>query len=1135
MKISCERCSAQYDLDENRIPPSGMTMKCPACLHQFTVRRSGSTAPAMPKPPTPPLPVPAPKPREIELSNFSDDEGPTPLPDAAPGMLPPNPDEIDLPGLRDESATGSDLPAPKASSRGPSIPPPKPPTAKAPVARMPPPIPPPTPPPSPREARRSDSPSSSRQSGPGPDDIDLPAPVDMARQRDIIDLPAPKSAGAGPRPIELNEDEADLLAPKDRGPQVGISLDAPDPDDLPMTGSLGDDRGSSALDLDNIDVVAPKIDTPELPAPRHETLDVAPKAETLDVAPKPETVDVAFKHQAPRASTPARGEPAKAPAPVAATKAKAKAKVEDDEEEKPKRGWGRTLIMAAGVLVLLGGVGVALGLFTGFGQELLRRKPSAQVEQQLMNARKQMADDTLGSYRKAAVSLQSLLEGDPKLTEAAAVAAQARLGAARLGLPLELKEADTLLARVTDEKAAELPDFQKAKALRSSVAGNFVDARNKLGAVLQKAPADAGALVYLGWTELAAGDPAAADKAFTRALAAEATRAAALYGDGVAKERLGDAAAAHELYTRTLARSPLHFGAAVGDARTDKGQSAGNQTQAAVAELIEKRSASAAPKELGDAWATVGILAAREGRRDEAEDRLKRALGLDADNALARVALARVQCDLKHCADAVEPLKKLLAAQPQNVEARLALVRALIETNEAAEAATTLAPAVKETPPKTPAGAQLFYWQGRVLLAQLKPDREQALARFKDAIAADAKFLPSYVSQSNTFAALGQSDDAIASLQAAQAQAADDPELMVQLGEAYMALGKPADAEARFRAALDKKPEARNARVDFGAALEAQNKIDDARAQYDQVANEEPKYPGILERQARLAVRQGRKADAAKLFDVALKQGVPTQGLRLAAGALFLDPVIGRRDDARTLAEAVINDDERSAPAHLLLARTQLEGGHPEEALPEARRAATLADLPEAHLVLARVLEATAKLDQAIAEYNLARRPPVEGEAQLGRARILVHMGATKDALSELAALARDPRLRAQALLLTGDCYADLQQADRARHSYEDAVRAAPDSGDAAFKLGRALHDAGRRHDGIVQLEKALKLGGDKAAYAAEAFLVLGDAYREGHENDAAVKAYKHYLDLAPGDAPARAEVQKHISILGGG
>lgn len=1119
MKISCERCSAQYDLDENRIPPSGMTMKCPACLHQFTVRRSGATVPTMPKPPAPPPtpapPKPAPK-REIELSTFHADEGPTPLPDAAPGMIAPDPDEIDLPAPK-ESAP--ELPAPKAPARGPAIPPPRPPAIPPAAGRVPPPIP---------LDRGPDAISISRQTGPGPDEIDLPAPVDVSK-RDVIDLPAPKSAAppSGPRPMAAAvDDEIDLLAPKSRGPQVGISLDAPDPDDLPATGSLGDDAGPPALELDNIDVVAPKVETPELPAPKHETLDVTPKLETLDVAPKPDTVDVAYKGVAP---SPARPEaaPAAASARAAAAPAPSPAPVEEEGEEKPKRRWGRTLAAVAGVLLLLGGVGVALGTFTGFGRELLGRGQNAQVEQQLMTARKQMADDTLASYRKAALGLSSVLEQDPKATEAALLAVQAHLGAARLGLPSELKDADALLSKITDEKAPELPDYQKAKALRSTVTGNFADARAKLGAVLQKAPADAAALVYLGWTELGAGDPAAADKAFARALAAEATRAAALYGDGVAKERLGDLAAAHDLYARALGRSPMHFGAAVGAARTGKGGDA----LTAITELIDKRAPSVAPKELADAWTSAGVLAAKQGRREEAEDRLKRALSLDADNAAARVALSRVQCDLKHCAEAVEPLKKLVAAQPKNLEARLALVRALVETGDAATAATTLAPAVKEAA-KSP---RVLYWQGRVLVAQPKPDREQALQRFKDAIAGDAKLIPAYVAEASTFAALGQPDDAVAALQAAQAQAADDPDLMIELGEAYMALNRPADAEARFRAALDKKPDERAARVDLGAALEAQNKLDDARAQYEQVAQEDPKYPGILERQARLAVRQNRKDDAVRLFDEALKQGVPTQSLRLAAGALFLDPIVGRRDDARKLAEAVVAEDERSAPAHMLLARAQLDAGHPEEALPEARRAATLADLPEAHLVLARSLEATNKLDQAIAEYNLARRPPVEGEAQLGRARILVRMGATKDALSELGVLARDPKLRAPALLLTGDCYSDLQQADRARHAYEDAVHADPASGDAAFKLGRAYHDAGRRHDTIVQLERALRLGGDKAPYAAEAFLVLGDAYREGHENDHAVKAYKRYLELARPDAPERTEVQKHISNLGGG
>src|SRR5205823_4454279 len=48
MKITCESCSAQYDLDDNRIPPSGLLMKCPACLHSFTVKKGTPAAAAPP-------------------------------------------------------------------------------------------------------------------------------------------------------------------------------------------------------------------------------------------------------------------------------------------------------------------------------------------------------------------------------------------------------------------------------------------------------------------------------------------------------------------------------------------------------------------------------------------------------------------------------------------------------------------------------------------------------------------------------------------------------------------------------------------------------------------------------------------------------------------------------------------------------------------------------------------------------------------------------------------------------------------------------------------------------------------------------------------------------------------------------
>src|SRR5690349_1180994 len=103
MKITCESCSAQYDLEDNRIPPSGLTTKCPACLHSFTVRRGAPSAP-------PPV-------REVALSDLSevalnDDETHLPAP------VPEENDEPNLPAPvgktqpRDQYLI--DLPAPVA-------------------------------------------------------------------------------------------------------------------------------------------------------------------------------------------------------------------------------------------------------------------------------------------------------------------------------------------------------------------------------------------------------------------------------------------------------------------------------------------------------------------------------------------------------------------------------------------------------------------------------------------------------------------------------------------------------------------------------------------------------------------------------------------------------------------------------------------------------------------------------------------------------------------------------------------------------------------------------------------------------------------------------------------------------------
>jgi predicted Zn finger-like uncharacterized protein len=1121
MKITCESCSAQYDLDDNRIPPSGLTMKCPACLHSFTVKKDVST------------PKPSGGIALSDLSQFTGSEAPelpAPVRKEDPPDLPaPKLAEIqDLPAPRAAKTISRMAPVPKAQVLKTAAPPaelePLNLDDDLPVPAMPKGV---TDLPAPAMPKGvTDLPAPAKPKGvmdlpapARPKVADLPAPV--TKRREPPDLPAPKPAPYVPPPLDL--DAPDLVTPKSVG--VGIGLDAPEADDmLEPVGRSHADRAAPPVDLDHIDVVAPKEATTDLEPkvtdlePKLAVTDLAPKLEVMDVAPQ--TMDVRPLDKPP----PPPAEPR--PAEVAPDPSAPPVFVPDAEPRRFSRG----LVLGGGALLLVGALGISLGLFTSsgfFGVNLITGH-HVESDAKIAAARKLFAEDTLASYRRAANELHSLVEADPSDAAVTALEAQSRLCAARLGITAEIKNADKLLGPFDAmEKAGTLPDVQKARALRALVGGKPADARTRLQAVLQAAPADASALVYLGWTDLASGETPAAELAFNKAVAAEPNRAAAIYGLGVARELKGDRAGAKTAYEKTLAKSGGHFGAQVAMARIGDVKDREQRIQ----ELIDKRAASVGPKEAAEAWAALGALAAAAGRREEAEDRLQRALSLDPDSAVARVNLARVQCDLGRAADAVTPLRKLLLTQPKNLDARLGLTRALLEGKPDkyfADAVSTLAPAVKDFPKD----ARVLYWQGRLALGADKPDKDGAYAKFKAAREADPKLLQAYLAESAVLSQLGRSDDAVDILKQAAAKASDDASLQTELGAAYLSLGKPAEAETQLRAALEKQPELYEARMYLGGALEAQSKLDEAGAAYDAVAQKSPKHPGLRERQGRLALRRGNKDEAWKLLSQALGEGVPTASLRLAAADLALE--VGKPEDAQHLAELVVKDDDRSAAAHLLLARAALARNKPEEALPEGRRAAMLSDSPESHLAVGRALELMNKLDQAVTEFQLARRGNAEAEATLGRARIMVRMGATKDALSELQGLVRDNKLRAQALVLMGDCFSDLQQRDKARSAYEDAVKAGPTFAEASFKLGRALHDAGRRKPAIDMLTRSLKDGGDQTPFAAESYLLLGDSHRESHQNADAVKAYKRFLDLAPPDAPSRPEVQKHVSILGG-
>ena len=113
MKVACQNCTGEYEINENRIPPAGIKIKCPQCSSLISIAKPTEAAPppvpappAIPKPP--PMPPSSPSdgqlrkpPQEVpldEMPAFGSDEMPPELPPEigpsfdtpqAPPELPP--------------------------------------------------------------------------------------------------------------------------------------------------------------------------------------------------------------------------------------------------------------------------------------------------------------------------------------------------------------------------------------------------------------------------------------------------------------------------------------------------------------------------------------------------------------------------------------------------------------------------------------------------------------------------------------------------------------------------------------------------------------------------------------------------------------------------------------------------------------------------------------------------------------------------------------------------------------------------------------------------------------------------------------------------------------------------------------
>ncbi|HEX8962188.1 MAG TPA: cellulose synthase subunit BcsC-related outer membrane protein [Rhodocyclaceae bacterium] len=506
-----------------------------------------------------------------------------------------------------------------------------------------------------------------------------------------------------------------------------------------------------------------------------------------------------------------------------------------------------------------------------------------------------------------------------------------------------------------------------------------------------------------------------------------------------------------------------------------------------------------------------------------AEAKLREAMRLDAREAQAYVALARIRADQRRFDEADADYLKALSLDPANRTALGERLELLVRTGRADEA--------------------------RRILASLPPARKIALGRDLGRI--EAGMLRA---ESETLLARGRRDEAAAALERAVQLDADDPWLRFDLARLYVAQGRKPRALALFDDLLSRRPDdpaalyaaalVRSSVDDDLAALLTLERIKPGQRDAKVTRTQRELWLRVNLQRARSALAAGRTEDARRRLQ-ATQQSVAgdddlTAQVALAwdaagATAQALHILEAQRASGRTLSvdwrlayatvlqhagendgmERVLGElpatlepaqAERAAQlreaAAVVVADAELRAGRPFAARDHVQQAiARIGERPALLRALARAQAASG--DHAAAAATLRRTlaaSPRDAEARRDLAELLAQDGRREDAIALIkAGLAQADAVADDQLALLG-LLVDLDALDAAREAADSVLKRAPGNPRALLLAGRLALADDRPDDAIDLMRRGLAAESAGARPAAVSAILGAD---NGNTNSA--------------------------------
>jgi predicted Zn finger-like uncharacterized protein len=1143
VKVECDGCKAPYQIDEKRIPPTGLKMRCPKCGTNILVTKPSAPggddhdlpAVAAPKaaPPGPGRPPPRPPPK---------------APPAAPAAADDNPKtrsgfgEIDLmvdlpaPAAFDAAADQADLPAPVAARPGPPGRPPPPPPRHA-----------PPPPPAAPVFGEVDLPAVH----PGPDanpfgvvdlpavpavgglgggfgELDLPmaaspapapaAPppppprmrgrtvnfgdIDLPSVPDVADLPQPAaSRGFGEIDLPLVADDGGL--PMAASPHTGLPMAAPGAG-LPMAA-----HGAGlpmAAPGGGLPMAAPGAGLP-MPAmggglPMAAPGGGLPMAAMGTGLPQPAFGDLP-------APVPGGGLPMAAPGgglPAAVgdeislgEAPRSRASAFDDSD--------RAVPQQAGEEAPLGSVGIDLAgpARQAVGDEVdLSAAPVAgpggDVAQPQRRARPEgEATTKRGGGRQVAI---------------AAVVLVVLTGGAMTLVPSIGPFGANFISDQINAKsnAATYDDLRKATGAQQDedTAGSVAAALEKCKGVQHDMPRYAPTKAYCAFVAVDRGlrfGRRSEDEAYAKQLlkdgGADGSTYAVLAQAGL-DALAGQAGKARGVVQGLAQKLQGDVDVAVTLANLELMLKSGPDAVKAWNKAVTLHKSARTQYGLARAQAAVGDM-------KSAVESARAVITAAPKHAGARLLLASLIWHESGKEDeAVAKLKEVTdqgkgAGDAELIEAYTLLGRIHLSKSRISAAEASFGAALKIDPLAIGAlvgNAELFYRSGRYA---------EALSRFEGATKADADSVLAKVGLCKTLIAMERVKEAKDMLKKLREQKPGDALVTLWLGRADEALGNRKDAETEYGEAIklgENKPEVVDAYVALAHLLSGIGRTDDANAKLADASKKFPDSPALHRARGEVALQMGRYEEAKTELEAALgKEEDLYARIRLGIALRRMK----RYDEAAKTFDKIAEIDKDYPGLALERGVLYQEMGQSDKAL-EAYRAA-LQKAPNDPDLKLRVAATQVIAGHAKDAYNMLlevkKERPNSAEVNhfLGRA-LLVRRTNLAEAFRYLEAAANADGNRAEYQLYVGWAANELQQTARATTALNRAIELDHELGDAYWQRGVLLQKQGASLEALKDLQTAL----EKNPSRHEAYATMALCYADLQKWPEAERAWRRAI-----------------------